>query len=199
MTNNYFENISGYSKIEALGKDPSDFGSGRQSELFYQELWHSLQNEGHWSGVIWNKHKDGREYPEHKTISKVVNEQGILTHYFSIGNILLTTEDQPTPKNLCHGLISPEVLVNTLNESLWKYPKPVAVFHIGVDHMLQVKQLYGIAFSDHIITILLKELKDTFLPRGMICWSTGNEIIVAANHINTPDMAHAVGEIFLKN
>ncbi len=199
IVNDCFEEISGYQRQEVLGLDPSFLGSEKQDALFYKELWCSLKNDGFWSGVVWNKKKDGREYPEQKTIRVVNDSRGKVINYYSISDVLLDAPDQSDPKNVYRDLISPQTLVNALNDSVRRTSAPVAVFHIGVDNMFQAKQLYGLAFSDSVVKILLEQLKKTFLPRGLICWSIGNEVIVAANHVNTPDMAHLIGCSFLKD
>ncbi len=199
MVNNYFEEISGFSRYEVLGLDPGHFGSGRQSKLFYQELWRSLQSDGYWSGVIWNRRKDGREYPEQKTIYVVTNEQGVLTHYFSSGEVLPTIGEQSSQNEFSHGLLNQQMLINHLNENRHQYQEPVAILHVGMDRMEQAKQVCGLSFGDHIINILIKRLKDHFLPHGLMCGSIGDEVIIAAPHISTPESAHNEGLALLKS
>ncbi len=199
MANRHFEEISGYSKYEVLGQDPGCFSSGRQSKAFYKELWRTLQQEGYWTGVVWNKRKDGREYPEHKTIYAVTNEHGVLTHYFSSGEILPNVGEAPQQREFSDGLISQQALITALNEHRRQQLEAVAVYHIGVDRMDQANRVCGLSFGDHILQILLARLKDTFLPNGLIARSIGDEFIVASPNISTPDIANSLGQMLLQS
>ena len=78
-----FTKLTGYSAAEAIGQRPTLLSSGRQDALFYQEMWRSLKESGHWQGEIWNRRKCGEIYPEWLTISAVNNDRGCLTHYVS--------------------------------------------------------------------------------------------------------------------
>lgn len=193
MVNRHFEEISGYSKYEVLGKDPGCFGSERQSKAFYQELWRSLQSDGYWAGVIWNKRKDGREYPEQKTIYAVNNEKGVLTHYFSSGEILPCNSESAQPIEISEGIISQQDLISTLKSIRNHNQDPIAIFYIGVDRMEEANKVCGLSFGDHILRILLTRLKDTFLPSGLISRSMGDEFIVASPIVTTPSIANNLG------
>ena len=72
--NDAFTEITGYSRDEALGKNPNIFQSGRNDEAFYAELWSSLRKEGVWKGELWNRKKNGEEYVENVTISAICDE-----------------------------------------------------------------------------------------------------------------------------
>lgn len=61
-TNLATQALSGYSREELLGKDPEIFASGIHDATFYQRMWESLSEQGHWSGEIWDRRKDGSVY-----------------------------------------------------------------------------------------------------------------------------------------
>ncbi|MDD2742715.1 MAG: EAL domain-containing protein [Rhodocyclaceae bacterium] len=71
-----FEQTTGYSAAEVLGKNPHILSSGRQGRAFYQAMWQDLNNSGHWRGEIWNRRKNGEEYLEQLTINTTFNEDG---------------------------------------------------------------------------------------------------------------------------
>ncbi|MBI3903326.1 MAG: EAL domain-containing protein [Nitrosomonadales bacterium] len=82
--NRAFEEITGYSAGEVLGRNPRMLSSGRQSKEFYAEMWRALLEEGGWSGEILDRRKNGEIYPKWLTISAVKNEQGKVTEYVAI-------------------------------------------------------------------------------------------------------------------
>ncbi len=78
-----FTQLTGYRAEEAVGRLPSLLKSGRQDRIFYQEMWRTLKETGHWQGEIWNRRKSGEIYPEWLTISTVHDADGRLSHYVS--------------------------------------------------------------------------------------------------------------------
>jgi len=82
--NEMFTRVTGYSRDEAIGRNPRMLKSGRQSEEFYRDLWRALRASGQWSGELWNKAKDGRIYPEVLTISAVYDRTGQVQHYVGL-------------------------------------------------------------------------------------------------------------------
>ncbi len=79
--NQAFTRVTGYLPEEALGNTPSMLKSGRHDAAFYAEMWRALGSDGHWQGEIWNRRKNGEEYPEWLTITAVRDAQGTVCHY----------------------------------------------------------------------------------------------------------------------
>lgn len=81
--NQAFTRITGYHPDDVIGQTPSVLASGRHDPAFYQDMSRSLQQNGEWSGEVWNRRKDGEVFPEWLTISTVTNAAGDVTHYVS--------------------------------------------------------------------------------------------------------------------
>jgi PAS domain S-box-containing protein len=79
-----FERISGYSREEAIGKNPRVLKSGRQPAEFYTALWERLSAGESWTGRFVNRMKSGRLYSEEATISPVVNRSGEIINYVAV-------------------------------------------------------------------------------------------------------------------
>ncbi len=79
-----FEKISGYSKNEALGKNPRILKSGYTTEEEYKELWDMISSGKTWRGIFKNKRKDGSYYWESAIISPVKNKKGRIVNYIAI-------------------------------------------------------------------------------------------------------------------
>lgn len=82
--NRRFCETTGYAEAEALGQTPRLLQSGRQDAAFYAAMWRQLSEQGSWSGELWNRRKDGSEYPEYLSISAVRNGDGALTNYIGM-------------------------------------------------------------------------------------------------------------------
>jgi len=84
--NKTFQNISGYSAEELVGRNPRIFNSERYSEAYYNKMWHQLVRTGSWSGETRIRDKRGYETPIGVVINAVKNEQQETTHYVAIYN-----------------------------------------------------------------------------------------------------------------
>jgi diguanylate cyclase (GGDEF)-like protein/PAS domain S-box-containing protein len=79
--NRAFTEITGYSAEEAVGQTPRMLKSGRHNLDFYKAMWESINTTGGWQGEVWDRRKNGEEYPKWLTISAVKNDLGAVTHY----------------------------------------------------------------------------------------------------------------------
>ena len=55
-----FEKIAGYTRQEAIGRNPRMLKSGKHDSAFYRQMWDSLAQGKVWSGRIINKRKMAR-------------------------------------------------------------------------------------------------------------------------------------------
>lgn len=69
--NRMFHAVTGYPSEDVLGRAPSVLSSGLHSQEFYQAMWQSLKECGRWEGLIWNRRKNGENYPQWLTIYSV--------------------------------------------------------------------------------------------------------------------------------
>ena len=76
FANKAFENTTGYERKEIIGKKANYFKSGLQSAEFYKKMWKDINNEGFWSGELWDRKKDGMLYPKKLSILEMKNKNG---------------------------------------------------------------------------------------------------------------------------
>lgn len=79
-----FEKITGYSRSEALGKNPRILKSGIHDIEFYEKLWETISSGMIWSGVITNRRKDGSLYHEEAVISPVYGKNGQIINFVAV-------------------------------------------------------------------------------------------------------------------
>ncbi|OQX18837.1 MAG: hypothetical protein BWK76_06450 [Desulfobulbaceae bacterium A2] len=79
-----FEAVTGYSRAEALGRNPRLLKSGRQDEALYRDLWQTISSGRTWTGRLVNKRKDGTVYTEEAIISPIRDAGGDIVNYVAV-------------------------------------------------------------------------------------------------------------------
>jgi diguanylate cyclase (GGDEF)-like protein/PAS domain S-box-containing protein len=82
--NQAFQDITGYSSAEVLGKNPRILSSSHHDKAFYTAMWQQLQDTGTWAGEMWDRRKNGKIYPKWMTITAVKDNTGKTTEYVAI-------------------------------------------------------------------------------------------------------------------
>ena len=84
LINPAFTQITGYTQEDVVGKKPSMLGSAKYVDHHFSIAWKELVKQGSWSGEIYNKNKQGKDYPVHLTITLVKNESGKIKYHIGL-------------------------------------------------------------------------------------------------------------------
>ncbi len=79
-----FEFITGYSRDEAIGANPSILASGKHGPEHYRELWKTITGGDVWVGRFVNRRKDGTLWEAESTIAPINNKQGRLEGFVEV-------------------------------------------------------------------------------------------------------------------
>ncbi len=79
-----FEQVTGYSAAEAVGRNPRILKSGEMSESVYRDLWETITAGRKWQGELLNRAKDGRLFWEMASISPVRDAEGRITNFVAV-------------------------------------------------------------------------------------------------------------------
>ncbi len=79
-----FSRITGYLPQEAIGQTSDLLRSGVHDANFRSQVRSAMQGTGAWHGEIIGKRKNGELFPQTVSISVVRNDEGDITHSFSI-------------------------------------------------------------------------------------------------------------------
>ncbi|MBI5248041.1 MAG: PAS domain S-box protein [Desulfomonile tiedjei] len=79
-----FERTTGYSRDEALGKNPRILKSGQHDEKFYKHMWETIASGQVWSGHLITRKKDGALFEEEATISPIREDGGEIVNYVAV-------------------------------------------------------------------------------------------------------------------
>jgi len=79
-----FEDTTGYSSAEVLGRNPKILKSGLQSPEYYRELWSTILGGEPFRGQTVNRKKSGEFYHAEQTITGIKDRNGGITHFVSV-------------------------------------------------------------------------------------------------------------------
>ncbi|MFA5073001.1 MAG: ATP-binding protein [Nitrospirota bacterium] len=79
-----FEQITGFSKADVLGKTLHLLDSGKYDQDFFESMRETIRRDNVWRGQLFNKKKDGTLYLEDCTYSPVKDSSGNIVHYISV-------------------------------------------------------------------------------------------------------------------
>ncbi|MDE5417416.1 PAS domain S-box protein [Labilibaculum sp. DW002] len=80
-----YTELTGYSSAESIGRQSNIFKSDEQDDLFFNEIWKTVDSGKVWRGQFHNKKKNGELFWEAASISAILNESGEIINYIKIG------------------------------------------------------------------------------------------------------------------
>ncbi len=92
--------VSEYSEKELIGGNPKIFGSGKQSKMFWQNMWDTIMSGNVWSGEIEERKKSGEPFYSQAVISPIIEDDGTISGFFAVHNDI--TEKKMLEKKLIH-------------------------------------------------------------------------------------------------
>ncbi|EHQ53643.1 PAS/PAC and GAF sensor-containing diguanylate cyclase/phosphodiesterase [Ectothiorhodospira sp. PHS-1] len=193
-----FTRITGYERHEVLGQNPRLLKSDRQGKAFYAEMWRALQDEGSWTGEIWNRHKDGDSYAEMLTISAVRDADGTIQRYVGLfSDITQLKEQQRQLEHMAHfdaltGLPNRVLLADRLQQAMAlmaRRRQQLALVYIDLDSFKRVNDHYGHDAGDRLLVALAEKLQASLRDGDTLARLGGDEFVAVL--LDLPDVESA--------
>jgi PAS domain S-box-containing protein len=89
-----FEETTGFSRREAIGKSPGILRSGKHDSSFYQEIWRTILAGKPFRGTIINKKKSGELYWSEQTITPMKDDRGEIRQFVSVLKDITTLREK---------------------------------------------------------------------------------------------------------
>lgn len=215
--NSAYENLTGISKEQALGKTPRINQSGHHDAAFYKTLQAELNKTGRWEGEVWDYFSSGNSYLKHLNIEAVTDEKGEVSYYFAIFSELsalhrseaelerLTHYDPLT--ELPNRILFRNRLGHEFNISS-RHNTRTGLVLLNVDRFKLINDAFGFAAGDQLLIDVAKRLqtgirRTDLLARqesrqerdaDMLSRMGGNDFSFILSELRKPDDASIVAE-----
>ncbi len=208
QVNKAFTTLTGYSPEEVIGKSPHLLSSGRHDKAFYQTMWATLLEKGHWQGEIWNRNKEGNIYAGWLTISAVIDLDGNTTHY--VGAYFDITQNKEATAEI-HRLAyydpltklpNRRLLQDRLNQALSASTRNNlygAVLFMDMDNFKTLNDTRGHEAGDQLLVEVARRLKTVIREYDTLARLGGDEFVVLLEDLDadtevTANLAQHIGE-----
>jgi diguanylate cyclase (GGDEF)-like protein/PAS domain S-box-containing protein len=181
-----FSHITGYSRDEVIGHNPSMLNSGRHDDDFYATLWRDLSEHGYWDGEIWNRRKNGEIYAELQNISAVKDVNGNLQHYVSLFSDITRTKvheqelehiaHYDTLTNLPNRVLLADRLQQAMPQVLRREQQLVVVF-LDLDGFKAINDNHGHKAGDQLLKAVALRMKQTLREGDTLARLGGDEFV----------------------
>ncbi len=184
--NEAYSTITGYSREEILGKNPRMMQSGKHDDSFYRRMWKNLNQNGHWSGEIWNRRKNGETVVELLTISAVKDTNNEVQHFVALfSDITSQIEHQKQLEHIAHydaltGLPNRMLLAYRLKQAIshaHRRKQAVTVAYLDLDGFKQVNDTHGHDLGDQLLITISQRMSECLRESDTIARLGGDEFI----------------------
>ncbi len=182
-----FSKITGYTLEEVRGRNPRMFQSGRHERPFFEQMWTSILETGHWQGEVWDKLKSGELQAKWLSISVIRHANGSIFRY--VGQFSDITEKKRQDE-LIWEQANFDALTNLPNRRLfadrfrqamsssarsWRYG---ALISLDLDQFKRLNDTFGHSKGDQLLVEVSNRLRLCVREEDTVARMGGDEFMI---------------------
>ncbi len=200
--NQAFTDITGYEEHDVLGKSMDFLNSGRHEPAFYEDMFDKVRKTRAWRGEIWNRRKNGEIFPSHCTLTAVLAEDGMVTHF--INSLTDVTQLKATEEEInklafydpLTGLPNRRMLLDRLRLAMAESKRSGcvgALQFIDLDNFKTLNDTLGHDMGDLLLQQVGQRLKKCMREGDTVARLGGDEFVVMLKDLST-DLVDAAAQ-----
>jgi diguanylate cyclase (GGDEF)-like protein/PAS domain S-box-containing protein len=183
-----FNQMTGYSEEDVIGRLPGLLRSARHPLHFYEELWQCVETEGGWHGEVWTRRKNGEDFPSWASISLVRNREGQICNYFSI---FTDITERKAAEDRIHYLAYYDSLTGLPNRTLLhkltdqalagarRNRSHGAILFVDLNRFKPINDSLGHGVGDRLLQQVAERLRNAVRTEDVVARLGGDEFVVA--------------------
>ncbi|MET0051628.1 MAG: EAL domain-containing protein [Candidatus Thiodiazotropha sp.] len=200
--NRGFEQVTGYSAEEVIGKNPRILKSGEVPEKIYHDLWKTISAGDSWRGEFRNRRKDGTLYWEQAFISPVKDDAGLIRHFLAVKDdisleksheeMILHQAHYDFLTNLPNRFLAIDRLEQLIKASS-RTQQQLAILFLDIDDFKKINDTLGHDVGDEMLIQASERLSATIRRQDTVARLGGDEFLVILGGVN-PTAASTVAK-----
>ncbi|MCU7843829.1 MAG: EAL domain-containing protein [Candidatus Thiodiazotropha sp. (ex Monitilora ramsayi)] len=206
--NRAFEEATGYTAAEVIGKNPRILKSDNTPPSYFQELWQAIITGHSWQGVLQNRKKDGTLFWERAYIAPVLDDSGITTHYLAVKEDI-TLQKQQEEKivhqanydsltDLPNRFLTLDRLSQLIKEARRK-KNLAAVLFLDLDDFKKINDSMSHEAGDKLLIQAAKRLQASVRAEDTVSRLGGDEFIVLLGNLSAVEDVYPIAEKLLSS
>ncbi|MDO8248275.1 MAG: PAS domain S-box protein [Rhodoferax sp.] len=184
--NQAFKLMTGYSQRDLEGQTTALLRSDLHPPSFYEGVLNETRRTGAWQGDMWQRRKNGEDYPARVTCTAVMDGKGEVTHH--VGNFTDTTSSQlqeqqrllneTTQRNLLVREVHHRIKNNLqgisglLRQFAQKHPETAEPINQAISHLQGISVIHGMQGRAITSSVRLCELTGAIADEVQNLWQT---------------------------
>ncbi len=182
-----FEELSGYSQEEVLGKNPRILKSNETDAKTYQKLWRDILAGKEWHGEFTNLKKNGEKYLEKASISPIFNSEKQITHFVAVKEDITLKKyhekllEYRANYDLLTDIPNRHFALERLQYFIDKtvnHQTKIGLMFIDLDRFKEVNDIFGHALGDELLKVVSYRIKNILRNTDMIARLGGDEFLI---------------------
>lgn len=205
--NKAYEEISGYTNKELIGRKPNVLKTNKQDKMFYKKVLTYLNRYGHFKGKVNDIAKDGTLIPTWLNITAVRNKEGKILKYISIHTNLqeiIDTQEKAdflayhdSLTSLPNRVMLEEHLSHVIDISK-RNDYVVSLLFLDLDRFKIINDTLGHNIGDKLLIEVSKRIKSVLRQSDMLARMGGDEFVIVLESAKNKNSAGFVCEKILE-
>ncbi|MEO8461144.1 MAG: EAL domain-containing protein [Dokdonella sp.] len=201
--NRAFTLMTGWEEAEIIGQPASILDCSQHPADFHPGIRKETRENGHWRGEVWQRRKNGSEFPCGLQLSEVRDAAGTRTHF--VGVLSDNTDRKRTEQELRY-LANYDVLTGLPNRTLlserlthaisrpYQLGRKVAVLFLDLDRFKHVNDSMGHAVGDRMLRVAGERLRHTVRGSDLVARIGGDEFTIVLDQIGDASEAERIAQ-----
>ena len=203
--NQTFEEITGFSLSDAMGKSQMQLLGGEKNRQLYSQMWSRLQAGKSFRGIFHSRKKKARRFYEERYARPFVSEDGSIDYYIFTSRDV--SERERLIQHLAHlanhdeltGLPNRHLFIDRLQQAQAqgaRSAKGFCLLLLDLDDFKLINDQFGHAAGDAVLMSVAKRLRSCVREADTTARLGGDEFAIILNNIvSTDDVQQVLNNI----